>query len=157
MPIIQCDIRNGRTKEQRSALAKGLTAIVQKYTGCEIDHVFLVMREMPGFNFVDAGRTCSGLCARARWSGHRRRRAVASTRCKSQVLLTLKDSLCPYIQVELQAGLEPAAKKAMVAEIVTHVNATIGSSRAHINVAVIELPPENLAEAGEPARIHSKR
>ena len=55
MPIVQCDIRNGRTKEQKSALAQGLTAIVQKYTGCSIDYVFLVIREMPGFNFVDAG------------------------------------------------------------------------------------------------------
>jgi 4-oxalocrotonate tautomerase family enzyme len=47
MPIVQCDIRNGRTKEQKSALAQGLTAIVQKYTGCSIDYVFLVIREMP--------------------------------------------------------------------------------------------------------------
>lgn len=55
MPIVQCDIRNGRTKEQKSALAGGLTEIVMKYTGCPIDYVFLVIREMPGFNFVDAG------------------------------------------------------------------------------------------------------
>lgn len=55
MPVAQCDIRIGRTKEQKSALAAGLTAIIQKYTGCEIDYVFLVIREMPGFNFVDAG------------------------------------------------------------------------------------------------------
>jgi 4-oxalocrotonate tautomerase family enzyme len=55
MPIITCDIRNGRTKEQKSQLAIGLTEAVQEATGVSIDHIFLVMREMPGFNFVDAG------------------------------------------------------------------------------------------------------
>jgi 4-oxalocrotonate tautomerase family enzyme len=55
MPIITCDIRVGRTKEQKSQLAIGLTKAVQEVTGVSIDHIFLVMREMPGFNFVDAG------------------------------------------------------------------------------------------------------
>ena len=55
MPIITCDIRTGRTKEQKSQLAIGLTKAVQEATGVSIDHIFLVMREMPGLNFVDAG------------------------------------------------------------------------------------------------------
>ena len=55
MPIITCDIRVGRTKEQKSQLAIGLTKAVQEVTGVSIDYIFLVMREMPGFNFVDAG------------------------------------------------------------------------------------------------------
>jgi len=55
MPIITCDIRTGRTKEQKSQLAIGLTKAVQEATCVSIDHIFLVMREMPGFNFVDAG------------------------------------------------------------------------------------------------------
>lgn len=55
MPIITCDIRVGRTKEQKSLLAKGLTQAVMEVTGAPIDYIFLVMREMPGFNFVDAG------------------------------------------------------------------------------------------------------
>lgn len=55
MPIITCDIRTGRTKEQKSQLARGLTEAVMEATGVKIDHVFLVIREMPGFNFVDAG------------------------------------------------------------------------------------------------------
>jgi 4-oxalocrotonate tautomerase family enzyme len=55
MPIITCDIRAGRTKEQRSQLAMGLTKAVDEATGCGIENIFLVMREMPGFNFVDAG------------------------------------------------------------------------------------------------------
>ncbi|MGH8702261.1 MAG: tautomerase family protein [Burkholderiales bacterium] len=55
MPIITCDIRVGRTREQKHRLAMGLTQAVQEVTGAPIDCIFLVMREMPGFNFVDAG------------------------------------------------------------------------------------------------------
>jgi 4-oxalocrotonate tautomerase family enzyme len=55
MPIITCDIRVGRTKEQKSTLAMGLIKGVQEATGVGIDHIFLVIREMPSFNFVDAG------------------------------------------------------------------------------------------------------
>jgi len=55
MPVITCDIRNGRTKEQKSKLAMGLTDAVREATGASIDEMFLVIREMPGFNFVDAG------------------------------------------------------------------------------------------------------
>lgn len=55
MPIITCDIREGRTREQKSKLAIGLTNAVVDATGVSIDHIFLVIREMPGFNFVDAG------------------------------------------------------------------------------------------------------
>ena len=55
MAIIQCDIRRGRTEEQRSRLAVDLTLAVSEVTGEPVESIFLVMREMPGFNFVDAG------------------------------------------------------------------------------------------------------
>lgn len=55
MPIITCDIREGRTKAQRHELAMGLTQAVHEATGAPIENIFLVIREMPGFNFVDAG------------------------------------------------------------------------------------------------------
>lgn len=60
----------------------------------------------------------------------------------------------PYIQIELQRGLSPEVKKALVTEAVTVVNKAIGSSVAHINVALIELPSENIAEAGQVDRKH---
>jgi phenylpyruvate tautomerase PptA (4-oxalocrotonate tautomerase family) len=56
MAIITCDIRVGRTDEQKSALATGLMKLINRVTDEPIDHMFLVMREMPGFNFVDAGQ-----------------------------------------------------------------------------------------------------
>jgi 4-oxalocrotonate tautomerase family enzyme len=55
MAIIQCDIRRGRTDEQKRALAAGLTRVVSEVSGEPVDAMFLVIREMPGPNFVDAG------------------------------------------------------------------------------------------------------
>lgn len=55
MAIIQCDIRRGRSDDQKRNLARGLTELVSEVTGEPIDRMFLVIREMPGFNFVDAG------------------------------------------------------------------------------------------------------
>ncbi|WP_158810337.1 tautomerase family protein [Beijerinckia sp. L45] len=55
MPIITCDIREGRTQEQRHQLSVELSQAVVDATGCGIENVFLVVREMPGYNFVDAG------------------------------------------------------------------------------------------------------
>ena len=55
MAIIQCDIRRGRSDDQKRRLASGLTQAVSEITGEPVDQMFLVIREMPGFNFVDAG------------------------------------------------------------------------------------------------------
>jgi 4-oxalocrotonate tautomerase family enzyme len=53
--IIQCDIRRGRSDDQKRELAAELTRVVSEVTGEPVEAMFLVMREMPGFNFVDAG------------------------------------------------------------------------------------------------------
>jgi 4-oxalocrotonate tautomerase family enzyme len=53
--IIQCDIRRGRSDDQKRELAAGLTRVVSEVTGEGVEQMFLVIREMPGFNFVDAG------------------------------------------------------------------------------------------------------
>ncbi len=55
MPVITCDIRVGRTPEHKSRLAAALLRAVSEATGVSVDYIFLVMREVPGFNFVDAG------------------------------------------------------------------------------------------------------
>jgi phenylpyruvate tautomerase PptA (4-oxalocrotonate tautomerase family) len=55
VPVITCDIRVGRAPELKSRLAAALTKAVSEVTGVSVDHIFLVMREVPGFNFVDAG------------------------------------------------------------------------------------------------------
>jgi 4-oxalocrotonate tautomerase family enzyme len=55
LAIIQCDIRRGRTDEQKRRLAANLTQAVSEVTGESAEQIFLVIREMPGFNFVDGG------------------------------------------------------------------------------------------------------
>jgi len=55
MPVITCDFRLGRTREQKRKLAMDLTHAVAEATGSGIENVFVVMREIPGFNFVEAG------------------------------------------------------------------------------------------------------
>ena len=55
MAIIQCDIRRGRSDEQKRRLCAGLTTAVSEVTGESVEQIFLVLRELPGFNFVDAG------------------------------------------------------------------------------------------------------
>jgi phenylpyruvate tautomerase PptA (4-oxalocrotonate tautomerase family) len=56
VPIIQCDIRLGRSEAQKRELAAGVIDAVCQYVACTPEEVFLVIREMPGFNFVEAGR-----------------------------------------------------------------------------------------------------
>lgn len=53
MPMIQCDIRRGRSDEQKRVLAKELIRAVHEVTGVPKDYVFIVIRELPGFNFVE--------------------------------------------------------------------------------------------------------
>jgi 4-oxalocrotonate tautomerase family enzyme len=55
MPFIACDIRIGRTPEQKSRLARALTQAVHEVTGVPIESIFITIRELPGFNFVEGG------------------------------------------------------------------------------------------------------
>lgn len=55
MPIIQCDIRRGRTEEQLTRLAKSLTRAVQEITGEPLDTISVIVREWPGPKFFEAG------------------------------------------------------------------------------------------------------
>jgi trans-3-chloroacrylic acid dehalogenase alpha subunit len=55
MSIISCDLRQGRTDEQKRALAAGLIQAVRTATGEPVGEVFLVIREGRGINFVEAG------------------------------------------------------------------------------------------------------
>jgi phenylpyruvate tautomerase PptA (4-oxalocrotonate tautomerase family) len=54
--VIQCDIRLGRSEAQKRELAACLIDVMCSFLSCTPDDVFLVMREMPGFNFVEAGQ-----------------------------------------------------------------------------------------------------
>jgi phenylpyruvate tautomerase PptA (4-oxalocrotonate tautomerase family) len=56
MSIISCDMREGRTDDQKRALAADLIEAVRTATGESIGEMFLVIREGRGINFVEAGQ-----------------------------------------------------------------------------------------------------
>lgn len=55
MALISCDMRFGRTDEQKRALAAGLLRIVSEATGETKNDIFIVFREGRGINFVEHG------------------------------------------------------------------------------------------------------
>ncbi len=55
VPIIQCDIREGRTEEQKRALAREITRVVHETIGAPVEYIYVLIRETPGFNHIKAG------------------------------------------------------------------------------------------------------
>jgi phenylpyruvate tautomerase PptA (4-oxalocrotonate tautomerase family) len=55
----------------------------------------------------------------------------------------------PYIQVDTATPLTPEQRALLGKQIVEVVHAAIGSSRAHINVAIRQAESGGLVEAGE--------
>jgi phenylpyruvate tautomerase PptA (4-oxalocrotonate tautomerase family) len=56
MAMISCDMRYGRTDEQKRALSAALLRIVSEATGESADNIFFVIREGRGINFVEHGQ-----------------------------------------------------------------------------------------------------
>ena len=55
MALISCDMRFGRSDEQKRQLAAGLLRVVSAATGETKDDIFFVIREGRGVNFVEHG------------------------------------------------------------------------------------------------------
>jgi 4-oxalocrotonate tautomerase family enzyme len=55
MPVIQCDIREGGTEEEKQALAREITRVVHKTIGSPVEYVYVLIRETPGSHYVKAG------------------------------------------------------------------------------------------------------
>jgi phenylpyruvate tautomerase PptA (4-oxalocrotonate tautomerase family) len=55
VPMIQCDIRRGRTPQQRDQLVRELTHIVHEISGAPLDTIAAVVRELPGPSTYEAG------------------------------------------------------------------------------------------------------
>lgn len=56
MPVIQCDIRQGRSPEQIQSLARELTRVVHETIQAPIEHIYVLIRETPGDHHIHAGR-----------------------------------------------------------------------------------------------------
>ena len=55
MPVIQCDIREGWTDEQKSSLAEGITKVVAETGNVPIQHIHVVIREGRGLHYMFGG------------------------------------------------------------------------------------------------------
>jgi 4-oxalocrotonate tautomerase family enzyme len=56
VPVIQCDIREGRTEEQKQALAQEITRVVHETIGAPVKYIYVLIRETPGSHHVKAGK-----------------------------------------------------------------------------------------------------
>lgn len=48
MPVIQCDIREGRTQAQKQALARGIAQVTHETIGSPPEYIYVLIRETPG-------------------------------------------------------------------------------------------------------------
>lgn len=56
MPVIQCDIRNGWTDEQKAELARRITAVVSEVGDVSVEKVHIVIREARGLHYMFGGK-----------------------------------------------------------------------------------------------------
>lgn len=56
MPIIQCDIRAGRSAEQKEALATEITRVVHETIDAPLEYIYVLIREEQGSHHVKAGK-----------------------------------------------------------------------------------------------------
>jgi 4-oxalocrotonate tautomerase family enzyme len=55
VPIIQCDIREGRTEEQKQTQAKEITRVVPETIGAPVEYIYVLIHETPRPHHVKAG------------------------------------------------------------------------------------------------------
>ncbi len=70
MPVIQCDIREGRTEEEKQALAQEITRVVHETIGAPVEYIYVLSRQTPGSHHVKA--RAWGLSSRRRLRAGRR-------------------------------------------------------------------------------------
>jgi 4-oxalocrotonate tautomerase family enzyme len=55
VPVVQCGIREGRTEEQKQALAREITRVVHETIESPIEYIYVLIRETPGAHHVKGG------------------------------------------------------------------------------------------------------
>ena len=55
MAVVQCDIRRGRTPDQKREFGEALTRAVHEITGLDIDNILIIFREQPGQDLLEGG------------------------------------------------------------------------------------------------------
>jgi phenylpyruvate tautomerase PptA (4-oxalocrotonate tautomerase family) len=55
MAVVQCDIRRGRTPDQKRQYGEALTRAVHQITGLDVDNILVIFREQPGHDLLEGG------------------------------------------------------------------------------------------------------
>jgi 4-oxalocrotonate tautomerase family enzyme len=55
VPVIQCDIREGRTEEQKQALAREITRVGHETIESPVEYIYGLIRETPVAHHVKGG------------------------------------------------------------------------------------------------------
>ena len=56
MPIVQIELMEGRTTEQKRTLVEKVTQAIVESVGAPAENVMIIIRDMPKENFSKAGR-----------------------------------------------------------------------------------------------------
>lgn len=56
MPFVQIELLEGRTVEQKRALAEKLTEVISEVLNCPPTAVSIIMRDMPKYNYASGGK-----------------------------------------------------------------------------------------------------
>lgn len=56
MPVIQCDIREGRTEAQKQAMAQAITKAVHETIEAPVEYIYVLIRETPGSHHIKGGK-----------------------------------------------------------------------------------------------------
>ncbi|MFC2070591.1 4-oxalocrotonate tautomerase [Chloroflexota bacterium] len=59
MPIITIDMWEGRTIEQKKQLVEGITSVVSEKIGTPPEHVTVIIRDVPKYNWASGGKLAS--------------------------------------------------------------------------------------------------
>ncbi len=146
MPIIQSDIRRGRTEAQLRQLASGLTRVVAEAVGQPVDSIFLVVREMPGSTSSMLASTCPSTNPARMAVIWPEKNNCASARHAADP--DLEEDAMPFIHVDLETGLTEEETIDLTQKIVEVTHDAIGSAVGHINVVIRDWPGANIVEAG---------
>lgn len=55
MAVLQCDIRRGRTADQKREFGQALTQAVHEITGVDVDNILVIFREQAGEDLLEGG------------------------------------------------------------------------------------------------------
>lgn len=55
MAVIQCDIRRGRSADQKREFGQALTRAVHEITGIPVDNILVIFREQAGEDLLEGG------------------------------------------------------------------------------------------------------